>query len=436
MTSVPAPHAPAARPLIPIGELFRLTFATARKHWRLLARVYAIPLGLILASTLISGWFTLDGNTAVRTPDSVTVNMMPSSVLLILLAFMVAIVVMTIPAQAQNVLIVEDDVNGRPVDQLAERSQGIIGRVLPATLALGAAAAVVFGAMALILLLPLLGFGGMALILLLPLPGTLQDATSPGDVGASILSVLGIGFIFLVLLIAVSFYFSVRFLYLTPVATLDRIGNFAALRQSWNITKASFWGLLGRFLLFAVAIGAASFVVSLPVGVMSAIATRSAADAGMGPIPIIFLIVTSLLDSLVRGVSLVVSATYIGYLFLDQTGRIPPGVVRTPQYPGPYAPTYPPGQGHYPYGPVPGPGPEPEWDQPDQAPVPPPAWGQPGQDQPPAPQQPTWDGPQPWVPPGEQQQGYWPGGRPPAGYQPPPPPPGQHPDSFWRRPQS
>jgi glycerophosphoryl diester phosphodiesterase family protein len=53
-----------------------------------------------------------------------------------------------------------------------------------------------------------------------------------------------------------------------PATVLEQYGPWTSLRRSWNLTRGSFWRILGILLLTLIVVGIASFILELPFGII------------------------------------------------------------------------------------------------------------------------------------------------------------------------
>ncbi len=109
--------------------------------------------------------------------------------------------------------------------------------------------------------------------------------------------------IYLIAVAAGLFYAVVRLLLLNTVAAAERLGVFATLARSWELTRGLFWRLLGFIAIFIAASVIASAAVVAAGGTLFLALGRLVGDEGIGRL---------LLDML-RGV---VSAGFLAWLYL------------------------------------------------------------------------------------------------------------------------
>jgi hypothetical protein len=77
----------------------------------------------------------------------------------------------------------------------------------------------------------------------------------------------------------VSILFAVRLSLAAPVVVLERLAPADAIRRSWQLVGGSFWRLFGIYILTAIIVGIASFIVEIPFAIASGIA-NSSSDSG------------------------------------------------------------------------------------------------------------------------------------------------------------
>lgn len=85
-----------------------------------------------------------------------------------------------------------------------------------------------------------------------------------------------IGGILLTLLLGLAFgavgaWLGIKTALVPSVVMMERLGLFASIRRSWQLTRGSFWRTLGVQLLIGVIIYAATYIVSIPISVIGGI---------------------------------------------------------------------------------------------------------------------------------------------------------------------
>ena len=85
-----------------------------------------------------------------------------------------------------------------------------------------------------------------------------------------------IGAILLALLLGLAFgavgaWLGIKTALVPSIVMLERLGLFASIRRSWQLTRGSFWRTLGVQLLIGVIIYAATYIVSIPITVIGSI---------------------------------------------------------------------------------------------------------------------------------------------------------------------
>ena len=91
------------------------------------------------------------------------------------------------------------------------------------------------------------------------------DATG-AIIGALLLTLL-LGLVFG----AVGAWLGIKTSLVPSIVMLERLGLFASIRRSWQLTRGSFWRTLGVQLLIGVIIYAATYIVSIPITVIGSI---------------------------------------------------------------------------------------------------------------------------------------------------------------------
>ena len=85
-----------------------------------------------------------------------------------------------------------------------------------------------------------------------------------------------IGAILLALLLGLAFgavgaWLGIKTALVPSIVMMERLGLFASIRRSWQLTRGSFWRTLGVQLLIGVIIYAATYIVSIPITVIGSI---------------------------------------------------------------------------------------------------------------------------------------------------------------------
>lgn len=202
------------------------------------------------------------------------------------------------------------------------RALGLIGLYLVAAFA----AMTVFGTVLSLLL------GGVAPLLELDDTDALASASAAGT--------LGVMTLYLALIVGI-IYFGVRLAYTIPLMGIAGLGPIAALKESWRLTRRSFWRTLGHLLLAQLLVQAVvgvvmtiAYVVVLAL-VLSTVATAS--NSSDSASAIIAGVVAAIIFAVLVGAASLLTApfmnSYVTMMYIDQRNRL----------------TLPAGYGQYPY---------------------------------------------------------------------------------------
>lgn len=418
------PHSP-----LTLGQALTATFTIFKRRLGLFAALAFVPsliigamviIGVLIASVSMIGAFS---GTTTRAQ-----NLGGGAIFLffvILFVVMAAAVVIQIKAGGMLTLLAYETAHDRQTDfnGLREGTKGIVARTLVFML-------VVLVASVVLSLLVMLVFGGAI--------AAIAAGGSRSSAGAFAGLIMGGMLLYFAFIIA-AFYFQVRWLYWNQGVAIERLDGFAALGNSWRLTKNNFWRTLGWYLVATLLASAIYWVFAVVFGALSAPLSNSmdgrngALTAASTVMMVLFSIVVSVLAALLVPMLVI----YVTVMYVDQKRRAelplpgfqagypgaPYGASQYGQPQQPYGqPQQPYGQPQQPYGPTTGGYPpaqpygqptqpqygqpgqpqapygqqgQPSSGQPGQAP-----YGQPGQSQPPYGQQPGQPGqPGSWPPP-------------------------------------
>ena len=166
--------------------------------------------------------------------------------------------------------------------------------------------------------------GGVVLLAVAVIVGAVIALGSVGS-GALLVAVL-LGLLLGAGLFVVFVWLWVKLGFVPAIIVLERTSIRAAMRRSWALTRAGFWRIFGIRLLVAAMIGVATNIVTTPISLIFSIAggvltpTGSTA-AGAGQTLVITLIVTQAVTAVISAVGLVLSASTLALLYLDQRMR-------------------------------------------------------------------------------------------------------------------
>ena len=106
---------------------------------------------------------------------------------------------------------------------------------------------------------------------------------------------------------------------------LERLGLGRAIARSWQLTRGSFWRILGTIVLVAVMLGVASQLVTTPIaliaGIVGGLAFPTGSDEAVIGILIGTYAITLIVSLIVSAITLVVQSATTALLYLDQRIR-------------------------------------------------------------------------------------------------------------------
>lgn len=361
-----------------IGGLFSASFGALRRRLGLFLLISLIPTAVLLVVGLVVGVMLVASLAATGAMRS---QPQPGMLIGAFAALFVGIVIALL-AQLKSYgmmsLAAAEIAEGQhpTVGGLFTRTRGFLPRMAPVI-------AIVIGAVIAAYI--------VVVVVLIGMVGATNGRSSSTSVLAGVFGLMALVF---VVLVPLSIYLSTKLLYTIPAAAIEQSGGIDAMKRSWRLTRGAFWRTLGYYLLAALVVNAAGYVVGTVAQVavvpfaarMSDVTSSAEVFAALGAmIPVLGLVM--LLQLAVQLVGVPFLQTYTTYMFIDQVRRSE-------------LPAAPPGYG--------GPG----------------YYAQPGQyygQQPGYPQQGGWyppasGGQQPWTPPSQPGQWYPPqGGQPPQG---------------------
>nr|NLI50331.1 hypothetical protein [Propionibacterium sp.] len=331
---LPPPPQPTALPPSPltVGQAMGATVEILKRRFGFFVALAFVP-GLLIAVVLIAG-LALGGGAILsslgfgfgygRYPSgSQVAGALAVGALVMLVTAFVAFVIQ-IKANGLITLLAHETALGRRPDfaALNAGTRGIVGR----TLVLLVAAVVAGGALSALLFVPLLGI-------------TAGPSNTAGDrlVGAALATML----LSLALSLG-SLYLSTRWLYFNQGLAIEGRDGFAALGNSWRLTRNEFWRTLGWYLLAALA---ASVVLWIVVGVFGALtgelaSSRSSLASGVGAaLSVVYLLLIAVLEGLLAPALMI----YTTVMYIDQQRRLQlaGGARGWPPPPGPGQPAWP-----------------------------------------------------------------------------------------------
>jgi hypothetical protein len=195
-------------------------------------------------------------------------------------------------------------------------------------------------------------------IVLVLIIGLADAGTGRGSSASAIAAIFGVLALAVIVLIPLGIYLSTKLLYTVAAAAIEQAGGIDAMKRSWTLTRGAFWRTLGYYLLAALAVNAAGYIVSmvaqvatLPLasGLSNATSSTEALAALAAMLPAFGL--AMLLQVAVQLVGVPFLQAYTTYMFIDQVRRSELPATPPPGYGGPgyYAQPgqyYGPQQGH------------------------------------------------------------------------------------------
>ena len=182
-------------------------------------------------------------------------------------------------------------------------------RIVPVLLATLLLAAIQFGVTMVIvivffLLIGLVGAGAAGYIN----SGDYSSAaSSAGSMGLLI-------FLMVITLLCVLGFLSVKFAFISLAVILEGLGPVDALKRSWNLSKGSFWRILGRMIIIGLVVGVIGMVLGAIIGaILGAGASLSTAMTTS--------LISSFLTTLVSAVIIPVQSSYQTLMYLDERMR-------------------------------------------------------------------------------------------------------------------
>ena len=121
-------------------------------------------------------------------------------------------------------------------------------------------------------------------------------------------------FLMVITLLCVLGFLSVKFAFISLAVILEGLGPVDALKRSWNLSKGSFWRILGRMIIIGLVVGVIGMVLGAIIGaIMGVGASLSTAMTTS--------LITSFLTTLVSAVIIPVQSSYQTLMYLDERMR-------------------------------------------------------------------------------------------------------------------
>ena len=160
--------------------------------------------------------------------------------------------------------------------------------------------------LAAILILVALVVAAIPFVLILLAAGVSMDNAEMARSPAAVLVAL----VYLALL----FFFAVRMLLTSPVASEEAVGPVGVIRRSWNLTAGNWWRLFGFVLLFVIGVLVAVTAISMAAGLIAVLA--------FGPIEPMSAsaLVVAVIEAIVQAAVTVVLAVMLARIYLQLAG--------------------------------------------------------------------------------------------------------------------
>ncbi len=147
--------------------------------------------------------------------------------------------------------------------------------------------------------------------------GTSSGAEAVGAIIGVILVTLLVGLVFA----AIGSWIGIKTALVPSVIVLERLGLFASIRRSWQLTRGHFWRTLGAQLLIGVIVYAASYIVSIPITLIGTIVATlvnpNADEVAFGVTFAIMYIVLGIVTVVVGSIGLVMQSASLALIYID-----------------------------------------------------------------------------------------------------------------------
>ena len=147
--------------------------------------------------------------------------------------------------------------------------------------------------------------------------GTSTGAEAVGAIIGVILVTLLVGLVFA----AIGAWLGIKTALVPSVIVLERLGLFASIRRSWQLTRGHFWRTLGAQLLIGVIVYAASYIVSIPITLIGTIVATlvnpNADEVAFGVTFAIMYIVLGIVTVVVGSIGLVMQSASLALIYID-----------------------------------------------------------------------------------------------------------------------
>ncbi|SDN23114.1 hypothetical protein SAMN05216355_101330 [Actinomyces ruminicola] len=150
---------------------------------------------------------------------------------------------------------------------------------------------------------------GVALLLAWLFMAVAEEGGSSG-----IVLLLPLGFLFLLLGVVAAAFLWVRLSVSGAALILENVGVWEGIRRSWQLTRTGFWRTLGLLLLVELLVTAVSYVLAMPIGLISGAGSLFVTGASTSAL---LTALTMFLSSLLSAVILPFSAAARALLYID-----------------------------------------------------------------------------------------------------------------------
>lgn len=258
-----------------------LTYVTSRAKFNALDQIYAEPAGAAAGS-------------------SVTVSPLVTTLPSIINAVLIAVV--TIVLTGLLIVAVSRSVLGRVATpgEVWARTKSRIWALLGQSILVGLISGAAMTLVAAVFIVLVVGLGGKVL----------------SDSGAGLALSLILGFLLLIGALILGAFFWVRLSLASAALILENVGVVEGIKRSWNLTRDSFWRVLGVLLLASIIAGTVNAVLSTGLSAVGALALVAGPEAQA-----ITLGVTSFASSVLSAVILPFTAAVTALLYIDQRMR-------------------------------------------------------------------------------------------------------------------
>jgi hypothetical protein len=120
---------------------------------------------------------------------------------------------------------------------------------------------------------------------------------------------------------AVGAWLGIKTALVPSIVMMERLGLFASIRRSWQLTRGSFWRTLGVQLLIGVIVYAATYIVSIPISLIGGIVivlVNPTADEGayFAAVAVMYLLI-GIVTVVVGAIGLVMQSASLALVYVD-----------------------------------------------------------------------------------------------------------------------